>query len=464
MKPHIVQIIFHDLGQTLACYGKNSRPTPNIDAVASEGVQLERMFCAAPQCSPSRAAIMTGRYPHANGMLGLAHIGWAYHEGERTMASLVRDHGYRSVLLGHQHESGIRGDRAALAAALGYDEVAPVPSPHYASYITPAVCDYIGSKIDPATPHFLSIGFFDVHRPNYGEPTEAHMASVALPDYVPDTPEARRDFAQLELMAEEADGYVGRILESLQKVLPKEETLLFITTDHGPELNRAKMTLYDPGLLVTSIFSWPGKLAAGARLAGMYGNIDILPTVLELADVPVPANLHGTSFAGDLRSGSGAGREEVFAEKTSHSYVDPMRCVRTPTHKYIRNYAPGLPMQISSQHCVHLGIDRIEAEYGRPRPAEELYDLVNDPGERVNLAGQPAVMSIQEELSRRLRAELTRTDDPVHLGRELSIPERVNQKRQWVYDEPTQRYRLEIANAESWDFEHTAKRPMQDEE
>ena len=463
MKPHIVEIIFHDLGQTLSCYGRTSRPTPNMDAVAADGVQLDRMFCSAPQCSPSRAAIMTGRYPHANGMLGLAHIGWSYNEGERTMASLLCDHDYRSVLLGHQHESGIR-DRNGLAAELGYDEVAAVPSPHYASYITAPICDYIGSKIDPATPHFLSIGFFDVHRPNYGEPTEEHMAAVALPDYVPDTPEARRDFAQLELMAEEADGYVGQILDSLWKVLPREETLLLITTDHGPELNRAKMTLYDPGLLVTSIFSWPGELPAGARLPGMYSNIDILPTVLELAGAPVPDNLHGSSFASDLRAGSGAGRDQIVAEKTSHSYVDPMRGIRTATHKYIRNYAPGLPMQISSQHCVHLGTDRMEAEYGHPKPAEELYDLEHDPGERVNLAGRPAVMPIQEELSRRLRAELTRTDDPIHLGREITIPERVNTKRQWVCDESAGRYRLEIPNAQAWDFEHSAKRPMQEEQ
>lgn len=476
MKPHVVEIVFHDLGQTLGCYGKNSRPTPNIDGIAGDGVQLDRMFCTAPQCSPSRSSIMTGRYPHANGMLGLAHLGWSYHPGERTMASLLGDYGYRTVLLGHQHESGLR-DRTELARALGYHEVAEVPSPHYADYITDSVCTYLENRVDSSIPHFLSIGFFDVHRPNYGTPTREHIDSLTLPAYVRDTPDSRRDYAQLELMAEEADGYVGRILDSLRRVLPKEDTILFLTTDHGPELNRAKMTLYDPGLLVATLFSGPGHLASGRRLSGMYSNIDILPTILDLVGAGIPENLHGRSFAEDLRPAAEAGhaapvrpgepaaggRDAIVAEKTSHTYVDPMRCIRTATHKYIRNYRPDMPMQLSAQHAVRLGIERIEKEYGHPRPAEELYDLESDPGERVNLAGEPSYRGIQNELSDRLSAVLAATNDPVYHGRDLDLPERVNQRRQWRYDGETERFRLEIPNPEAWDFEHSKKRPMRQE-
>lgn len=104
-RPHILQIICHDLGRHLGCYGIASVHTPTLDALATEGVRFARSFCTSPGCSPSRAALATGRYPHSNGVMGLAHahFGWQLAPDERHLARLLADHGYHTVLFGLQH-------------------------------------------------------------------------------------------------------------------------------------------------------------------------------------------------------------------------------------------------------------------------------------------------------------------------------------------------------------------------
>ena len=94
----------HDLGTHLNCYGETGAHTPHIDALAGESVVFERMFCTAPQCSPARASIMTGCYPHTVGMLGLAHLGWGYTDGQRTITQILKEEGYRTYLGGIHHE------------------------------------------------------------------------------------------------------------------------------------------------------------------------------------------------------------------------------------------------------------------------------------------------------------------------------------------------------------------------
>jgi arylsulfatase A-like enzyme len=100
--PHVVQITCHDLGRFLGCYGVATVRTPNLDRLAAEGVRCERAFATASGCSPSRAALATGRYPHANGVMGLAHggFGWDLHPDERHVAELLRDQGYQTHLWG----------------------------------------------------------------------------------------------------------------------------------------------------------------------------------------------------------------------------------------------------------------------------------------------------------------------------------------------------------------------------
>lgn len=408
--PHIVEIITHDLGQHLSIYGRNSIGTPNLDGLGRDGAVLSSMFAVAPQCSPSRSAIMTGRYPHSNGMFGLAHRGWGYHPGERTLPMRLREYGYRSHLIGFHHECP-HGSPTETAARLGYDAVRDFEAPVYAASTVDRMCGYIASDVSPDTPTFLSIGFFDVHRPNYGP--IPHADAVSLPAYIPDTPDTRADYAQFEQMVSSFDAHIGQLLQTIDRTLPPEDTIVFFTTDHGPEFNRAKMTLYDPGLLSSFLVRWSGRIDAGTVLDGMYSNVDVKPTLLELAGIPIPPDIHGRSFARDLLAGRGDGRDWLIAEKTYHAYRDPMRAIRTRRYKLIRNMRSGFPIQVSAEHCERMGWSFAEALYGTGRPETELYDLDRDPLEMRNLAEEPAYRGTVATLRDQLVEILRETGDPI---------------------------------------------------
>jgi Sulfatase/Sulfatase-modifying factor enzyme 1 len=104
-RPNILLVHWHDLGRHLAMYGVRSVQSPTLDRLAASGLRFDRAFCTAPLCSPARGSLFTGRYPHANGLMGLAHLGWEYTPGEQTLPVLLRAAGYHTVLAGLQHES-----------------------------------------------------------------------------------------------------------------------------------------------------------------------------------------------------------------------------------------------------------------------------------------------------------------------------------------------------------------------
>lgn len=104
-RPNILLVHWHDLGRHLAMYGVRSVQSPTLDRLAAGGLRFDRAFCTAPLCSPARGSLFTGRYPHANGLMGLAHLGWEYAPGEQTLPVLLRAAGYHTVLAGLQHES-----------------------------------------------------------------------------------------------------------------------------------------------------------------------------------------------------------------------------------------------------------------------------------------------------------------------------------------------------------------------
>jgi arylsulfatase A-like enzyme len=416
MPPNVVIVITHDTGRHLGAYGRRVA-TPNLDRLASEGVLFERAFCTAPQCSPSRASLLTGLVPHRHGLIGLAHRGFRLHPDalRRTLPRLLAEAGYRTHLFGFQHEAADPRD-------LGYQWVVQPPSsgsrPHLCRDVAPAAADFLANG--PTEPFFAMVGFEETHRPF--EPTDTPLGDVAVPAFLPDTPIVRRDVADLEGAVCQVDAAIGLLLAALDRSGLADRTLFVYTTDHGIAFPGAKGTLLDPGVEIALIARGSGGFDGGRRLPGLVSNVDLSPTILELCGLTPPAEGDGVSLlpmvAGDAREV----RQEVFAELTYHTAYDPMRGIRTSHHKYIRSFADRplhLPAHVDASPTKDLLRDR--GFFEPRRPPELLFDLARDPLERTDLADDPAHASVRDALRGRLDRWMRATNDPLLAG-EVAAP------------------------------------------
>ena len=196
-------------------------------------------------------------------------------------------------------------------------------------------------------------------------------------------------------------------------------TLIIFTTDHGIAMPRAKCSLYDPGLRTSFILRYPsrGGWHGGVRHKQMVQNLDCLPTVLDLAGVPVPANVHGRSLAPLLDGRSYTARDKMFSEITYHDYYDPRRCVRTETHKLIVNFTSAPAFMDPSQSWRPRADTIVPANHALAyHPPYELYDLRRDPWEQNNLAADVAQTPVLDGLRKQLIEHLRSTADPILSG------------------------------------------------
>ncbi len=405
--PHVVLITCHDLGGHIGCYGVSGVRTPTLDAMAADGVRFANSFCTSPGCSPSRAALATGRYPHANGVLGLAHahFGWELGAGERHIASLLSEAGYHAVLFGLQHVTyhverlGFREFRRDRAA----DEVAA----NLQRFLT----ERTGTE-----PLYLEINFFEPHRPfDFGGVSEDRTNGVTVPAYLPDDEGTLAELALMQGAIHKMDAAMATIQESLARAGILDDTLFVFTADHGIAFPRAKGSLYDAGIETALLIRWPaGGIEGGGVLPELISNVDLCPTMLELAGVAVPANVHGRSFATLLTGGDYRPRTEIFAEKTFHNEYDPLRCIRTSDRKLIVRFEVGNPLEVPAD--IMRGptyVEMIPQVVERGDMPFELYDLIADPLERNNLAGKPEHAEQEADLKRRLREWMRSTGDPL---------------------------------------------------
>jgi arylsulfatase A-like enzyme len=410
-QPNILFFTCHDLGRYLGCYGHATVPSPALDALAGVGLRCANAFCTAPQCSPSRASLHTGCYPHATGVLGLAHapFGWRLTPPTQHLAHRLNAAGYTTALIGMQHVIA-HGE----AAELGYREIWPVaPAPDEATR-----AEAVLRKLAGGPPFYLEVGFEEPHRPyDFGGATPDATQGVAVPPYLPDVPAMRQEMAAFQGAVRAMDAAVGRILAVLDELELAQTTWVIFTADHGIAMPRAKGTLYDPGIEIALLMRWPEcGLAGGGTIDALLSNVDMVPTMLEGLDLPIPATLQGRSFWPLLQGDPYTPRLEIFAEKTFHTYYEPMRAIRTATHKYIANFEVSTAVDVPADVRTSPVYPLLLPEFDREREPVELYDLPADPGERTNLAGQAAVAATEKDLRRRLLAWMRETHDPLLAG------------------------------------------------
>ena len=313
---NVLMITAHDIGQHLGCYGVKTVHTDNLDELAEKGIRFENYFATDCVCSPSRGGILTGRYPQANGLMGLTHQpwGWSLKKTEKHLAAILGQAGYETTLVGLQHVTS--GD----PASLGYRHV--LSQERKAGKTVQTTKGLLKKAWKQDRPFFMKVGFFEVHRPfTNGKDTEK---GIFIPHYLKDTPETREDLAKFQGTIRFFDKCVGEILDALKKSRIADNTIVIFTADHGIPYPGAKWCLYDPGIQTPLIMHHPGTALEGGKIfKQLMSNVDFMPTLLDILGVDIPQNLQGHSFK-DVIDGTrkDSPRNEIFAQRTSHALRD----------------------------------------------------------------------------------------------------------------------------------------------
>lgn len=412
-KLNILYIHSHDTGRYIQPYG-HAIPTPNLQRLAEQGVVFRQAFCANPTCSPSRASLLTGQWAHSNGMLGLSHRGFRLNDYGQHITHTLRNAGYTSALAGVQH---VASKQFADPYKIGYDKLLnhDADGNNDKTRTAEAAVEFLRGVRQP---FFLDVGFSETHR-QFLEPGPAEDARYSRPPVpLPDTPETRYDMASYKASARVLDEKIGAVLKALEDNGLADNTLVISTTDHGIPFPGMKCSLTDHGIGVSLIMRGPGGFSGGKVIDAMVSQIDLFPTICDLIGIEKPDWLQGKSILPLARGYKDEINEQIFAEVNYHAAYEPQRCVRTKRWKYIRRYD-------DRQRAVLPNCDGgasktlLTEQYewqNQPRPREILFDLIFDPNEANNLAGDARAAAVLQEMSGRLDRWMEQTNDPILRG------------------------------------------------
>lgn len=433
MRPlNIIYIVPHDLGKELGCYGRPI-PTPNLDAFAAGGVRFDNAFCNAPCCSPSRGCMYTGQYSHTNGQMGLAHGGFPLEEHVRTIVDYFNDAGYESAHVGYQHERLHAAENRYQVEMFERKRVVVEEA-------VPMAVEYLESRRRADRPFYLNVGTIEVHACKWAWPdnpyTRAHIYGQAppeetfVPPYLPDTPAVRAAMGRFQACIRYYDAQMQVLFDAVRRLGYEDNTLVLFTTDHGISGSGGKGTVYDRGVEVALMLQMPRLIGRGRVVNEVIQNIDIAPTLLEAAGVPVPQAMQGRSFWPLLTGGDYMPHDAIFIERNYHGAAqdghtvdyDPMRVVRTPQFHYIRNFADAPERALRRCDEAEIGrpatggLDDPWPDVSLPRPPEELFDVRADPDEFHDRADDAAFADTKAELAAMVERWMQETDDPLLRG------------------------------------------------
>lgn len=405
----------HDMGRYCSPYGY-PMPTPNIEAFARHATVFRQAFSAAPTCSPSRAALLTGQTAHQSGMLGLLHRGFDLSDYSRHLGNFLKQTGYETAYAGVQHEFNPDSDQE-----LPYDRKleSSDTGTRRDEQAARASVEYLEEKGAEERPFFLWIGMHDPHRPFLkSDPAKRNPDYLQPPAPLPDTPETRRDMADYMETVEQADARFGEVMAALERNRLREKTLVILTTDHGIAFPEMKCNLTHHGTGVALIVDYPGNPRRGEACDALVSHLDVYPTVCDLLGRERPRHLIGNSLQPLLDGKEESIREEAFAEVNFHAGRELMRSVRTPRYNYVRIFDPQATaalMNIDAGPSKSLLMSEgLGSDSSRDRV--QLYDLTFDPQERRNVAENPDYREARLDMEKRLQAWMLQTADPLLAG------------------------------------------------
>jgi len=430
-RPNILIAISDDQSYPHAsAYGNVSTSTPAFDRVARQGVLCTNAFVTYPSCSPSRASLLTGRYPWQIEHAG--NFSSTFPPKYVVYPDILEDAGY---WVGYTGKGWAPGDwrgtgRLRNPAGTEYNDF-QMPSPQGISPNNYARnFKHFLAKRPDGKPFVFWFGVREPHRrykDGIGKQRGKQLADADVPEFLPNTSVVQSDMLDYSVEIEWFDSHLGRMLETLEQMGELDNTLVVVTSDNGMPFPRAKANVYEFGIHVPMAVMWPARIPGGRVIDDMISFVDLAPTFLDAAGVehPGPYPMAGESLLGILKSERQGrvdrSRRVVFAGRERHAsaryknYGYPQRVVRTHNHLYLRNYEPdfwpaGQPQAydfdgtLRPMHGAYYDIDASPSKSllvdGRSdptiapffqmavgkRPAEELYDIKKDPGCVSNLA------------------------------------------------------------------------------
>jgi arylsulfatase A-like enzyme len=426
-RPNILYALADDWSWPHAgVYGDAVVKTPVFDRVAAEGVLFTHVFSAAPSCTPSRAAMLTGQAPHR------------LEEGANLWGILPKRYPvYPDLLEAAGYAVGLMGKGWGPGSLEGSGRTRNPAGPVFKNF-----ADFL-KTVPKGKPFCFWYGSRDPHRAYVkGSGVQSGMdpAKVVVPSFLPDTPEVRSDICDYYFAVQRYDRDVGEMLKLLKESGQLDNTMVVMTGDNGWPFPRAKANLYDAGTRQPLAVRWPARVKAGRKLDDFINLTDLAPTFLEAAGLKPLPEMTGRSFLGLLLGETSTGRDRVLLERERHANVRkgdlsyPCRALRTREFLYIRNFRPDRWPAGDPQKYVAVGDfgdvdggpskELILSRRGDPalkpfferafakRPAEELYDLAKDPGQLTNVAGQSEYKDIGLKLRGELDQWLKETGDP----------------------------------------------------
>lgn len=412
-RPNFLVIIADDMAcEDCGAYGHPHIKTPNIDQLAREGMRFDRAFLTCSSCSPSRASILTGRYPHAT---GAAELHQPVPAEQVLLTTPLRERGYFAAAAGKWHVGPNVKSQFDVVREGGGDGAY--------EYWLPVLRERPKDK-----PFFIWLATTDPHRP-YGPNriSEPHTpADVVVPPYFPDTPQVRQDLAAYYDEIGRLDVWVGRVREELVAQGVWDQTVVFFLSDNGRPFPRCKTTVLDSGVRTPLIVRWPSKIPPASVCPRLVSSVDLAPTILELAGITPGPTFQGMSFVRLFGNPTAQTRDYVFSEHNWHDYQAYERSVRDERYLLIRNWLPQLPRTppadaVRSPTFEVMKRLRDEGKltpaqnepFVTPRPEIELYDCERDPHNLKNLADLPEYAEIKAKLLRALEAWRQETSDYV---------------------------------------------------
>lgn len=413
----------------LGCYGHPLVKTPNLDALAAEGVRFEQAFATTASCGPSRAVMYTGLLTHSNGQYAHPHRehNQQLREDVVTVFAMLKENGYRTGLIGKDHIKPM--------------EKYPIDfHPRGSSRDITKMAELAAEFLEEdEAPFFLVLSYHDPHPvsidgPGWGipgakggyEPVAYDPAEVPVPPFLPDTPLVREGIAGYYQQISRMDHGVGLALAALEKAGHRDDTLVIFIADHGTSEPGAMGTHYEPGVRVPFLVRQPGLANPVSPNRALVAFTDLTPTILDWTGTSFDGYpLHGRSLLPVLDDPDPEGWDEVLLSHVGHDIFAyyPMRTLRGRRWKLIWNVTPGaeypLPIDtVQRRTWVNLRERGDEKMGQRPvdqflhRPRLELYDLENDPWEVDNLAEDPAHAGRKSAMVERLMEHLERQKDP----------------------------------------------------